>query len=91
MNGQTDWTPMIVLLSIYVPLGLTVMGSIAIVTYYRRAAQAQRIGGELIQQMLQRDMSADEIEHILLAWHADPSLAGKLKVDTMPPLKKIVA
>jgi len=87
-----DYTPMIVLLSVFVPLGTvgTVLGSIGILTYHFRTCQALRIGGELVQQMLQRDMSADEIDRVLHAWRADPSLAGKI-AGLNPPLKKIVA
>jgi hypothetical protein len=87
-----DYTPMIVLLSILIPVGVVgiVLGSIALLTYHFRATQALRIGGELVQQMLQRDKTADDIERVLLAWHADATLAGKFK-NEKPPLKKMVA
>jgi hypothetical protein len=86
----TDYTPMVVLLSVFGPLGLvgTILGSIAMVTYHRRAAQRTRIGGNLIHEMLQRNMSADEIERVMLAWHADPELVGKFSHSKPPPLKK---
>jgi hypothetical protein len=92
MPGQVDYTPMVVLLSVFVPLGTigVVLGSIGMITYYLRTSRRLQIGGELVQQMLQRDMSADEIERVLLAWHGDPSLAGKL-INGQAPLKKFVA
>jgi hypothetical protein len=84
-----DPTPMMVLLSIFIPLGIVavILGSIAIVSYYRLASQRIRIGGNLIYEMLQRNMPGDEIERILLAWHANPELAGKIQPHK-PQLKK---
>jgi hypothetical protein len=84
-----DPTPMMVLLSIFVPAGIvgTILGSISIVLYFRYASQRTRIGGNLVHEMLQRNMSAGEIERVLLAWHADPELAAKFAADK-PPLKK---
>lgn len=91
MGFQTDFTPMIVLLSILIPLGIvgTVLGSIALVTYHVRASQITRVGGELIQKMLDRGMSAEEIERILIAWSQDPGLIKKFK--QKPPLSKLAA
>lgn len=87
MNAPLDYTPMIVLLSTLIPVGIvgTILGSLALITFHRRASQKQRIGGNLVHEMLQRNMSADEIERVLLAWHADPELARK---HAAPPLKK---
>jgi len=80
MSPATDFTPMVVLLSVFVPLGTvgTILGSIAIIWHHRNIAQRTMIGGNLVHEMLQRNMSADEIERVLLAWHADPELAGKI-------------
>lgn len=84
-----DPTPMMVLLSIFIPAGIvgTILGSISIVSYFRYVSQRTRIGGNLVHEMLQRDMSAAEIERVLLAWHADPRLAAKFATEK-PPLKK---
>jgi hypothetical protein len=89
MSPATDFTPMVVLLSVFIPVGTVgiILGSIAIVSYYRHIAQRTQIGGNLVHEMLQRNMSADEIERVLLAWHADPQLAGKI-TPQKPPLKK---
>jgi hypothetical protein len=80
---------MSVLLSVFIPLGTVgiVLGSIAIVGHFRYVSQRIRIGGNLIYEMLQRNMSADEIERVLLAWHADAELAAKF-TPGKPPLKK---
>ena len=84
-----DPTPMMVLLSVFIPLGTVgiVLGSIAIVSHYRHVSQRLRIGGNLVLDMLQRGMQADEIERILLAWHADPELVAKVS-SQKPALKK---
>ena len=84
-----DPNPVMILLSVFIPLGLvgTILGMTAIVTYHRRTSQRLRIGGNLVYEMLQRNMSADEVERVLLAWHADPELAGKY-ISPKPPLKK---
>jgi hypothetical protein len=84
-----DPTPIMVLLSVFIPLGTVgiVLGSIAILSYYRHVSQRTRIGGSLVSEMLQRDMSAGDIERVLLAWHADPQLANKFSPQK-PELKK---
>jgi hypothetical protein len=88
MHGNPDLVPL-VLFSIYGPLGIVAIALGSIITRYRRTMHAQRVGSELVQEMLRRDMSADDIERVLLAWHADPSLASKLT--SQPPLKKYAA
>ena len=84
---MVDYTPMAVLLSVYCPLGLVVLGMTFLLTFHRRMSQRQRMATELVQQMLQRDMTADDIQCVLRAWHADPGLASKFKSE-LPPLKK---
>jgi hypothetical protein len=87
--SPSDVSPVFVLLAVFIPLGTVgiVLGSISIISYYLHVSQRLRIGGNLVSDMLQRGMQADEIERILLAWHADPELAGKL-APQKPPLKK---
>jgi hypothetical protein len=89
MSPAADSTPVMVILSVFIPLGSVaiILGSIGILSYYRHIAQRTRVGGELVHEMLQRSMSADEIERVLLAWHADPDMAGKF-TPQKPPLKK---
>ena len=84
-----DPAPVMVLLSVFIPLGTVgiILGSIAIVSYYLYVSQRIRIGGNLVYEMLQRGMSASEIEHVVLAWHADPKLADKFSPQK-PALKK---
>lgn len=86
MYANPDLTPTFILLSIFTPLGLigTILGTVAIVTYHRRASRAQQIGGELVRQMLERNMSPDEIERVLAAWRHDPSVAKKFRKETTP-------
>jgi hypothetical protein len=88
MHGDTEFVPLI-LLSIYGPLAIVTISLGWIILHYRRTMHAQRVGSELVQEMLRRDMSAGDIERVLLAWHADPSLAAKLT--SQPPLKKYSA
>lgn len=92
MSNPDVWIPMSVLLSTLIPVGAVgiILGTVALVTYHFRATQRVRIGGNLVQEMLQRNMSAEEIERVLLAWHADPELAGKLRKQ-QTPLKKYSA
>jgi len=84
-----DPNPVMVLLSVFIPLGTVgiILGTTAIVSYHRRASQRVRIGGNLVYEMLQRGMSAPDIERVLLAWHADPNLADKFS-PAKPQLKK---
>ena len=85
-----DPTPMSVLLSTLIPVGVacTIVGSVALITYHWRASQAQRIGGQLIEKMLDRGLSGEEIERILIAWSRDSELASKLLQQKLPPMKK---
>lgn len=86
MHANPDLTPTFILLSIFTPLGLigTILGTVAIVTYHRRASRAQQISGELVRQMLERNMSAEEIERVLAAWRHDPSVAKKFRKEAKP-------
>lgn len=92
MSNSEFWVPVSVLLSTLIPVGSVglILGVVALLTHHFRAAQRVRIGGNLVHDMLQRNMSADEIERVLLAWHADPELAAKLKKQ-QTPLKKFTA
>jgi hypothetical protein len=87
--STADPTPVMVLLSVFIPLGTVgiVLGTTAILSYYRHVSQRVRIGGNLVYEMLQRGMSAGDIERVLLAWHADPQLADKFSPQK-PQLKK---
>ena len=87
-----DPTPILVTLFVLLPLALTgmVLGSIAIFTYHRRALYCRKAGAELILEMLRREMTADEIERILLAWNRDEGFARKLLAAKTPPPKKFV-
>jgi hypothetical protein len=87
-----DPTPMSVLLSTLIPIGVacTIVGSVALATYHWRALESQRIGGQLVQKMLDRGLSGEEIERILIAWSRDSELASKLLQQKTPPVKKYV-
>lgn len=89
MESHEVWVPLMALLGTLLPLGTVgvILGSIAIITYHRRSSQTRRIGGNLVHEMLQRGMSADDIERVLIAWHADPQLASKLLKGDKPRLK----
>ena len=53
-----DPNPVMVLLSVFVPLGTVgiILGTTAILSYHRRVSQRVRIGGNLVYEMLQRGM-----------------------------------
>lgn len=68
-NFQTAWG----MLSILGPLCFTgiVLGLAGIIAYHRQVVRTRELSAELVQQMLQRKMSVEEIERVLRAWSPD--------------------
>jgi hypothetical protein len=77
-----------VLLATLLPLAGTgiVLGLAGIVAYHRQTVRTRELSAELVQQMLQRKMTVDEIERVLLAWSQDRDLA-----QTMLHARKVLA
>jgi hypothetical protein len=65
----------------------TILGSIAILTAHWRASRQLELGAELIQRMLDRKLTGNEIERIVIAWAGDKSqLDALLKAVARVPL-----
>lgn len=77
---NSDPNPVFVLLAVFIPLGTiaVVLGLAGIVAYTRQRIRSQELAADLVQQMLSRKMSVEEIERVLLAWSQDPQLAKTL-------------
>jgi hypothetical protein len=75
-----DPNPVFVLLAIFIPVGIvgTILGAISIFVYQRVTLRSREMASDLIMQMLNRKMSVDEIERVLLAWSQDPDLAKSM-------------
>ena len=75
-----DPNPVFVLLAVFIPLGTVgvILGLAGIVAYTRQRIRSQELAADLVQQMLNRKMSVEEIERVLLAWSQDPDLAKTL-------------
>ncbi|QDU28011.1 hypothetical protein ETAA8_31030 [Anatilimnocola aggregata] len=71
--------PVFILLSVFIPLGTVgvILGLAGIIAYTRQVIRRQELAAELVLQMLNRKMSADEIEQVLITWSNDPELAKK--------------
>lgn len=72
--------PVFILLAIFVPMGTVVvlLGLAGLVAYTRQRIRQMELAADLVQQMLSRKLSVEEIERILLAWSQDPKLAKTL-------------
>lgn len=75
-----DPNPVFVLLAVFIPLGTVgiILGLAGILAYTRQRLRTMELAAELVQQMLSRKMSVEEIERVLLAWSQDPNLAKTL-------------
>jgi ATP phosphoribosyltransferase regulatory subunit HisZ len=65
------------LLAIFIPGGTvgTILGLAAIYYGFLKEVRSRELAADLITQMLNRKMSVEEIERLLLAWSQDPELA----------------
>jgi predicted signal transduction protein with EAL and GGDEF domain len=59
-------------------LSVTVITVTAMVLWHWRKSRMIEHGREIALEMLQRKMSAEEIERVLVAWSGNPSLARKV-------------
>jgi hypothetical protein len=75
-----DPNPAIILLAILVPIGIVgvILGTVSILVYQRMVLRSREMATELVVQMLNRKLSVDEIERVLLAWSQDPDLAKSM-------------
>ncbi|WP_425614306.1 hypothetical protein NA78x_004173 [Anatilimnocola sp. NA78] len=73
---SADSNPVFILLAVFIPLGTigVILGLAGIIAYTRQVIRRQELAAEIVIQMLNRKMSADEIERVLLAWSQDPEL-----------------
>ena len=73
--------PVYVLLATFIPLGTVgiVLGLAGIIAYTRQKIRGQKLAADLVTQMLNRKMSVEEIERVLVAWSQDPKLAKSMK------------
>lgn len=75
-----DPNPVYVLLAVLIPLGTVgiILGLAGIIAYTKHAMRSRELAAELILQMLNRKMSVEEIERVLLAYSQDPKLAKSM-------------
>lgn len=75
-----DPNPVFVLLAVFIPLGTIgiVLGLAGIIAYTRQAIRSRELAADLITQMLNKKMSVEEIERVLLAWSQDAEFAKRL-------------
>jgi len=59
-------------------LSVTTITVTALTYRYWRRKRTLDHGSEIVRDMLQRKMTADEIERVLVAWSGDSALAKKL-------------
>jgi hypothetical protein len=83
-----DPNPVFVLLAVFIPLGTVgvILGLAGILAYTRQRMRRLELATELVQQMLSRKMSVEEIERVLLAWSQDRDFAR-----TMARARKMLA
>ena len=72
--------PVYILLAIFIPVGVvgTILGLAAIIAYTRQYMRSRELAADLILQMLNKKLSVEEIERVLLAWSEDPDLAKSM-------------
>jgi len=58
-------------------VGIT-LGLAGIAAYARQTIRTRELAADLILQMLNKKMSVEEIERVLLAWSQDPTLAKSM-------------
>jgi hypothetical protein len=68
------------LFAVFVPLCITgiVLGLAGILSSARKEIRNRELSADLVTQMLNRKMSVDEIERVLLAWSQDPEFAKSM-------------
>jgi predicted transcriptional regulator len=69
------------LLAVFVPgctIG-TILGLAGIYFTHKKDIRSRELAADLITQMLNRKMSVEEIERLLLAWSQDPELAKSMR------------
>jgi hypothetical protein len=80
-NGEAIMSPddnaPAILLAIFIPAAVvgTILGLAGIIAYTRQYMRSREIAADLILQMLNKKMSVEEIERVLLAWSQDPEFA----------------
>ncbi len=77
---NADPNPAFVLLAVFIPLGIVgiTLGLAGIIAHTRKTIRTRELAADLILQMLNKKMTVDEIERVLLAWSQDPSLAKSM-------------
>ena len=77
---NADPNPVYVLLAVFIPLGIIgiTLGLAGIAAYARQTIRTRELAADLILQMLNKKMSVEEIERVLLAWSQDPTLAKSM-------------
>ena len=78
--SHVEPNPAFIMLAILIPVGIAgiVLGLAGIIAYTRQMMRSREIAADLIVQMLNRKMSVEEIERVLLAWSQDPDLAKSM-------------